>query len=171
MPRFIAPLIIVLLAMTGCSATITAPGGSSNSSATSASADGAQGDTFKVGQQIGIDDTVLVVNSAKKWTSPNDFQKPEAGKVYLIVNLTIENKGTEKVSYNAFDYKVEDADGVQNNSAFVVDVPKEIKSGSLAPNGKLTGNLVFEVPKNMKSLKLIIEPSFWSNQQVKVILT
>lgn len=35
------------------------------------------------------------------------------------------------MSYNTFDYKIEDADGVQTNTAFAADVPKEMQEWKL----------------------------------------
>lgn len=161
---------VFALALTGCSAAVSSQGTNPPAAGSDGSTPAAK-DIFAIGEVIKIDDTEMTVHSAKKWTSPNGYSRPTKGSVHLLVNLTLQNKGSEKVSYNTFDYKVEDADGVQTAATFAIGVPKEMKSGSLAPQGKLTSNLLFEVPTNMKSLKLVMEPSFWSNQQVKVTLT
>lgn len=128
--------------------------------------------TYAVGQPIQIGDVVMTVNSSQEFTPDNEFEKPNSGRIYYSVNLTLENKGSTPVSYNAYDYKIEDADGVQTDQAFVTSVENAMSSGSLAPGGKLNGvNVVYEVPVEKKELKFIAEPSPWSNKQVKVKLT
>lgn len=129
---------------------------------------------YKVGDAVTIRDVAQTVNSAAKFNSKSEYTRPEDGKVFYVINITIVNQGDSASSFNPYDYKIEDANGVQTSyswQASSAGVKGDMSSGSLAPGGKLTANLMFEVPADMKSLKLVMEPSFWSNEQVKVTLT
>lgn len=162
----LASLVFVLL-LTGCDASVSS-GGSEGGSESKAAEEKTE---FKLGEAINVDDAVLTVVSGEKFTPKNEFSEPSDGKVFYIVNIKIENGGEKALDYNEYNYKIEDANGVQTSTAFVTDVPNPMNSGSLAPGGKLDANLVFEVPADMAGLKLVMEPNFFSTQQVKIILT
>jgi hypothetical protein len=161
-------LAAVLLLM-GCGeATVSSTGTSGGGSKPAAEAK----TEFKVGEGIKVNEAVLTVVSAKQFTPTNEFDKPESGKVFYIVNMRIQNGGKTPVDYNEFNYKIQDANGVQKDAAFVgSEVPNKMNSGSLAAGGKIDANIVFQVPADMKSLKLIMEPNFFSKQQVTIVLT
>lgn len=158
----------LMMSVVGCDAEVSSSGASGGSGEPAAEAEKTE---FAIGEAIKVDDAMMTVVSAKQFKPKSEFDTPSDGKVFYIVNVKIENGGTEPLDYNEFNYKIEDANGVQTDGAFVTDVPNKMNSGSLAPGGKLDSNLVFEVAKDMKGLKLVMEPNFFSTQQVKIILT
>lgn len=161
-------LVGVLMLIPACDATVSSSGTGTDGAAAPAEAAKTE---FQIGEAINVDDAVMTVVSGQQFPPPNEYMKPTDGKVYYIVNIKIENGGTEPLDYNEYNYKIQDANGVQTSTAFVTDIPNQMNSGSLAPGGKLDSNIVFEVPADMASLKLIMEPNFFSTQQVKIILT
>jgi hypothetical protein len=52
---------------------------------------------YKVGVAIKLRDTVLTVTSME-FSQGTDFDKPDAGKVYILVYIHIENAGSKEVS-------------------------------------------------------------------------
>lgn len=163
---------LVVLSLAGCDASVSSTGSSGSGGSGSSSAQPADKTSFNIGEGIKVDNSVLTVVSAKKFKPSNQFDKPSSGKVYFIVNLTIANGGTDAIDYNEFNYKIQDANGVQTDATILgSDVPNKMNSGSLAAGGKLNANIVFEVPKDMKGLKLVMEPNFFSKQQVLITLT
>ena len=58
------------------------------------------------------------------------------------------------VSYFSYTYSLED----------YLDLDK------LAPNGEVSGSLIFEVPKGDSNLKLKYKPSFWSSKNIIIKL-
>lgn len=122
---------------------------------------------YKVSDVVKLGDREFVVNSVKR-SGAFGYNTPKAGKEYVIVNVTIRNLGTDEVSYNPFDFKVQDANGAQESSTFA-SLDDSLSSGTLAPNGKITGSMPFEVPQGTNA-KLIFQPSFWSEQRVVVDL-
>jgi hypothetical protein len=123
--------------------------------------------TPKVGDVTKLGDREFIVNSVRRSGAFN-YNTPKSGKEYVIVNVTIKNQGKDEVSYNPYDFKVQDANGAQENQAFAV-LDDSLSSGTLALGGKVTGSIPFEVPIGDQA-KLIFQPSFWSNQRVVVDL-
>lgn len=123
--------------------------------------------TPKVGATIKLGDREFTVNSVKREKSIG-YSSPKANKEYVVVNVTIKNLGKDEVTYNPFDFKVQDANGAQETETFAT-LDDSLNSGTLAPGGKVTGSIPFEVPEGDKAL-LIFQPSFWSNQRIVVDL-
>lgn len=122
---------------------------------------------YKVNDVVKLGEREFVVNSVRR-ANALGYSTPKAGKEYIVVNVTIRNLGTDEVSYNPFDFKVQDADGAQESSTFAT-LDDSLSSGTLAPNGKVTGSMPFEVPKGSNA-KLIFQPSFWSEARIVVAL-
>lgn len=166
-------VIIVLIILgafaggTGTDTTNTA-GTSSEKSASNSPTVAEQKDlTPKVSDVTKLGDREFIVNSVKR-SGAFGYNTPKAGKEYVIVNVTIRNLGSDEISYNPFDFKVQDANGAQENETFA-SLDDSLSSGTLAPGGKVTGSMPFEVPIGDKAL-LIFQPSFWSSQRVVVDL-
>jgi len=123
---------------------------------------------YKVADVVKLGDREFVVNSVRRAKSLG-YSTPKAGKEYVVVNVTIRNLGKDEVSYNPFDFKAQDANGAQESTTFAT-LDDSLSSGTLAPNGKVTGSMPFEVPTGTDA-KLIFQPSFWSSQRVVVDLS
>jgi hypothetical protein len=123
--------------------------------------------TPKVGDVTKLGDREFTVNTVRR-SKAFGYNTPKAGKEYVIVNVTIRNLGKDEVSYNPFDFKIQDANGAQESSTFA-SLDDSLSSGTLAPDGKVTGSIPFEVPVG-DIAKLIFQPSFWSSQRVVVDL-
>src|SRR5215211_3039849 len=113
--------------------------------------------TAAVGESAQLADRTLVVNEAEGYAPPNQFQRPQPGNEYLRVYVTLRNTGNQPFDYNPLDFKVQDSNGVQKNSEFITEMPYSLEYGSLAPDGTVEGNLVFEIPQGDNDLHLIYE--------------
>ncbi len=86
-----------------------------------------------------------------------EYTKPKEGYEFVKVTIKIENKSNEKISYNALDWSMVNADGVEDKwGSFTgsVDEDNELSSGDLNAGGKVEGVLVWEQKKDSKDLKL-----------------
>lgn len=92
-----------------------------------------------VGQGVAFDSglTVAVVGVQRGLTKYD-------GSPVTCITVTYTNSGDGTESFNVFDWKGEDANGVQRSSTFVSDSTNELHSGSLAPGGTVTGNVYLE---------------------------
>lgn len=126
--------------------------------------------SFGVNETIAFDDKKVTVTSVERnWSSGNEYIKPETGKEYIKVQVSIENDSKSEASYNTFDWKLQDSAGVikdVDSVAFGVD--GALSSGQLSPGGKVSGFLVFQAPLNDTGLTLRYNPSFWSDKKVEI---
>ena len=121
--------------------------------------------TFKVGETIAFDGKEVTVKSIDRdWKSDNQFIKANDGKEFVKVNVSIVNKSDSELSFNTFDWKIEDANGaIEGPSGTAFTASDNLGSGDLAVNGKKEGSVIFEVAKDSK-IKIHYQPSFWSNK-------
>ena len=124
--------------------------------------------SFSVGETIAFDGKEVTVKSVdRNWDSGNQFIQPKDGKEYVKVNVLVENKSDGELSFNTFDWKIEDSNGAIESQSFGASADDDIGSGDLAKGGKKEGSIVFEVPKD-SSLKIHYQPSFWSSKKIVI---
>ena len=83
-----------------------------------------------------------------------EYDSPEAGKEFIIISLKIENNSDKKISYNEWDWKMENSNGQEEDVAFTIGVDASLNSGNLTPGGMVEGRIVFEEPVGDTGLKL-----------------
>lgn len=116
---------------------------------------------FKVGDTIETDGVKMTVNSVE-FPAGSEFNTPEDGKSWVVVNLTIKNDSNKVVNYNPFDFKL-DADG--NSTSFTginMDVKNTLNSGDLKKGASVSGNLVGEAD-NTKKLSMEYRGNLFSD--------
>lgn len=127
---------------------------------------------FKILDRIDFENRILTVNSIQRnFIESGSYPlTPKEGQEFILVNVTIENNSDKVISFNTYDFQIENSSGVRTSSAYAGTVEDELHSGDLAVGGKLTANIAFETKKNETGLKLIFKPSFWGDKEVKVLL-
>lgn len=113
----------------------------------------------RVGEVAELRDRTLVVNEVQKGYPPPRQVRMQPGNELMRVYLTLQNTGSQSINYNPLNFKVQDSQGVQKVREVVIDLPYPIEPGSLAPEGTMEGNLVFEVPQGDNNLQLVYEAS------------
>lgn len=123
---------------------------------------------FAVGETASFDDkSITITNVQRNYDTGNQFAQPESGKEFVLVTVEIANNSKSSMDYNTFEFKLQDSNGVQLNESFTALSEGKLNSGSLAPGGKVTGKLAYEVPKDDAGLKLLYQSfSFFSNKAV-----
>lgn len=126
--------------------------------------------TFKIGDVISYKNKEITVQKIERnYNTGNQFSKPKDGKEFVRVHILIENKSDDKMSYNAFNWEMQDSTGDIKSYSWVTD-DTHIGSGDLAKGGKKVGTIVFEVPKDDKALTLHYKDSFFSNKTIEIKL-
>ena len=115
--------------------------------------------SYKVGETIRLRDIILTVTNVE-FSQGTDFDKPDAGKVYLLIRVRMENAGSKEVSVNPFHFKVLDSNGVIVDQAFTTVAENSLSAVELAPGGKIDGTIPFEVPEGDQGLQLIYQPNW-----------
>lgn len=84
-----------------------------------------------------------------------DYDTPKEGYEYVIVSVKIENKSDEKITYNPYDWKMENSNGQEESITFTtIDSDTALSSGDLNAGGVVEGTLAFEQPAGDSGLKL-----------------
>lgn len=126
---------------------------------------------FKVGETIEADDKQLTVLKVEDYISDNQFSQPKSGKKFIKVTVSLANKGSSSFSFTAFNFSVQDSNGLQiDPDSTTYSLEDTLESGSLAPNGKVEGSITFEVPTTDKNLVLIFDLSYTSDRAIKIKL-
>ncbi len=149
----IAVLVVVGIvgAMGGNKTTTTPPADSSSQtseagatagdSATAASEDKKEDstDNLVVGTTVNLSDGLSVtVDSVETGLANYD------GSAVTGIHVTYVNNGKEGASYNAYDWKGEDANGAQQSTTYYSNGADELSSGTLAQGGTVSGNIYFK---------------------------
>ena len=113
----------------------------------------------------GVKITVLDVN----YHDGSQYIKPEAGQKFLSVNIQIENATSNKLGVNSLYFKIQTSNGEildYDFSASVADSEKkDLKPMDLAPGGKTTGIVSFQVPKDDNNLILNYQDNIFSSKE------
>ncbi len=109
---------------------------------------------FLQSETVTFKDVDFTVTNVEK-TTGSKYDTVKEGYEYVIVGIKIENKSDEKISYNTFDWKMENSNGQEVDTAFTtVNTDTALNSGDLNVGGVVEGTLVFEEPQDDAGLKL-----------------
>ena len=121
---------------------------------------------FEIGDNVDLDGTIVTVKGVEI-SSGGDFDEPKEGMEYVVVTVHISNNSNDKISYNPFDFQVQNSKGQITDMAFtIVDSDTSLESGELAIGGEVEGTIAFEEPIGDSGLILIYQPSFWFDDRV-----
>ena len=73
------------------------------------------------------------------------------------MNITLNNTSSANIDFNPSQSQIQDSNGVLTKPMIMSEMPDNLSSASLAPGGKLTGNLLFEAPQGDPGLKLVYQ--------------
>ncbi len=96
--------------------------------------------SLTIGQSVTLKDGLVIsVDNVRTGLEKYD------GSAVTEITVTYQNTGSKNATFNAFDWKAQDASGAIRSQDFVVSVSEnELHSGELAPGGTVSGNVYFE---------------------------
>ena len=106
-----------------------------------------------------FDRTVSVNDIQRPFVFPRNAPRPQMGNEFVLMNITITNTSSQPINVNPVHFKSEDSNGVRLNARRATGQPDEITTGTIAPGGELTGNLVAEVAQGDPTINLVYLPS------------
>lgn len=125
---------------------------------------------YNQGEAATLGEAVIKVTKVEK-SQGNDWNKPKSGKEFVIITVSIENKGSGKLSYNPYNFKLQNSQGQQESMTFTtINNDTALSSGELVANGKVSGTIAFETTKGDKGLALIYSDSILSSKELKIKL-
>lgn len=127
---------------------------------------------YEVGDIISINNTILVILG---WDLPpgGDFNPPDEGKKYLVVDVMLANQRENSFSVSpVFQMTLKDSNGQKYN----VNGKANLASGSNTPNGEINpgevirGKVGFHVPEDMVNFVFVYEVNLIGLGEVSVNL-
>ncbi len=92
-----------------------------------------------VGETVTLEKGLTVtVNSVDRSQTKYD------GTPLVCISVTYTNTGDSSAAFNIFDWKSEDANGVQQSCYYNMSGTGQLESGRLSPGGTVTGNVYFD---------------------------
>lgn len=143
---------------------------SSSTSVTNSNSKEEVKEVYSVGEEVKLNDNILIVNSVEK-SSGSEWDKPKEGNEFVIVNVTIKNGGKSEISYNPFDFSMQNSKGqITDQALTTINTDTALSSGQLASGGEISGTVVFEQPVDDAELILKYKSNMFSSKEVKVKL-
>ena len=125
-------------------------------------------DIYSVGEEVKLNDNILVVNSVEK-SAGDEWDTPKEGNEYIIVTVTIRNDGKSEISYNPYDFDMQNSKGQVTEQAFtIINTDTALSSGELVSGGEVSGTIVFEQPVGDPGLVLKYKANMFSDKEVKI---
>lgn len=161
-------VVIIGMASGGDNSGNGGSGGSSNSAKEYRFADRADKQEtdveFAVGESGTVGGVKLTVSSAEYKTSLGEFDNAADGKTFIVVNVGLENTSDRTKPYNEYDFRVQTAGGqVLDPTIALTDT---LSSGDIVTGGKVSGDIVFEVPVEDGHQYLIWKPGLDSDRAI-----
>ncbi|HHY83869.1 MAG TPA: DUF4352 domain-containing protein [Clostridiales bacterium] len=123
---------------------------------------------FNIGDKIKMEDFVFVVNGTHEFK--HDVLKPDPGKIYFVVDVTVENVGEDVLEVSPFMmFDLRDSEGNRYEQYYISD-SKASPEGELAPGKKLRGDVLFEMAEEAKGLEFIIKTGYFKQGHAIVYL-
>jgi hypothetical protein len=128
--------------------------------------------TFAIGDVVQIGDLTLTVNEVT-YPPGSEFNKPESGNKFAVVDVTMENKGTEsKAVSSLMQMYLKDDTGQK----YDLDLMASSASGGTTPDGEITpgeklrGQVGFQIPEDAQGLTFVFDADVFGHGKVFVAL-
>lgn len=129
-------------------------------------------ETFNIGDVVAFENTSLTVNGLS-FSTGNQFNEPEEGYKYLLVDITIENTSSDALNISTLlQMYVKDSD----HRKYSVDIMASIESSSSLPEGELSpgesvrGQVGYQVPIDASGLVFALEADMFEFGKIFVDL-
>ncbi len=123
-----------------------------------------------VGRAVTAGDFALTVNGVTNpYESSDEFNQPEAGRRWVLIDVSLENVSDQTKDYSSFDFSLRDADDFSYDRTFI-GVDRALDFGTLRPGETIRGNVAFELPVDARPARLIYEPGFFGEGRIDVLL-
>ena len=128
--------------------------------------------THKVGEAIKIGDFVLTINKASI-SAGDGSTKPKPGKKFVVVDLTIENKGSKAAAISTMlQMFLKDGTGRYYATDLMAAVAAKGTSpdGELAAGEKIRGQVGYQVPEKVQGLTFVFDAELFGPEKALIQL-
>jgi hypothetical protein len=116
-----------------------------------------------VGQQVQVGDWLVTINRATLHAG-GEFDTPDPGNTYLVLNVTAQNTAADAQALSSWDFTVRDATGQGYNERFTSFIQAS-PGGTVEPGGLTRGEMAYEVPRSVHQFTVMFEPELLSTMQ------
>jgi hypothetical protein len=127
---------------------------------------------YALGDVIEVGDLTLTINEVT-YPTGDSFNLPKEGNQFIVIDLTIENKGSEAKSVSTMlQMGLKDATG----QLYDIDISATMASGGSTPDGeiapgeKLRGQIGFQVPEGVSGLVFVLDLEIFDQRKLFVAL-
>ncbi|WAM22591.1 MAG: DUF4352 domain-containing protein (plasmid) [Candidatus Methanoperedens sp.] len=104
--------------------------------------------------------SIVITYSAKKSTTIGMYSEAPQGKIFLIITMTVDNKGYNKINTNPNNFKLLANNIKYDYATESYSLTGKLDSIDLLNGGTINGSLAFEVPSDLENYQLQYEASF-----------
>lgn len=126
---------------------------------------------FNVGESVQVGDLVITVNEV---TSPSGegFNQPDDGYRFVLVDVTIENRGARSRFLSSYQTWIKDAQGYRytNDITATLLATGGRINGELPAGQTVRGQIGFEVPADASELRFVFDPDVIGGTPVSIRL-
>lgn len=109
-------------------------------------------ENYKIGDTITIDGLEIEVTDKKELEGKN-YYRPKDGYIYQMITIKLTNKTNHSISYDPANFKILSKENIEPSLPVIGEKPY-LQTGKLEKEKTITGNIVFEIPKESQNLKL-----------------
>lgn len=169
-PWILLAVVVLLVGMFACTA-----GGGEDAETTSGGGEGAEEPAEGEGA-LGIGDTgqvgdwkVTVNGTETAATTGDEYFEEEAQGEFVIVDMTVENGGSEATTFDGTALSLVDADG-NSHSASTSLSDDSFFLEQINPGNQATGTAAFDVPEGTDAVALEVEDPFSLDEPIEISL-
>lgn len=124
-----------------------------------------QTETFEIGDRVKLGDFYITVKKAYISTGSNEWNKPDQGKKWVVIDVEIENASDKPqtisslLMFNLYDEDNYKCDYAINTAA------RGSLDGELGVGRKMAGEITFSVPADQSNFEFIFEPNIFGTGQ------
>ncbi|KWX79459.1 hypothetical protein AMQ84_07010 [Paenibacillus riograndensis] len=128
----------------------------------------------KKGEELQVGDVVFKVNKVTTTKEIKDnflsYSPSADGSVFLVVNVTVKNVGKEMITTDSSFFQLLKGEVEYNPSTLITTKGDYFLYEGINPGLAQTGNVVFEIPEDMKDFVLNVQTGFWGTEQGQIEL-
>lgn len=128
--------------------------------------------TAQIGETVKAGTLAITVNEVKDLPA-SDFNKPDPGHKFLLVDVTLDNNDSAAARVSSYlQMSLKDATGQYHklDIGAITAAGGKTPDGELAPGEKLRGQVAFEIPESANGLVFVFDPDLASTGKVNVAL-
>ncbi|WP_068777170.1 DUF4352 domain-containing protein [Paenibacillus sp. FJAT-26967] len=128
-----------------------------------------------IGEELKVGDVVFKVNKVSTTKEIKDgpylsYKTDSDGSVFYIVNVTVKNDGTKMISTDSSFFQLKKGEVTYTPSMLITTSQEFFLFDGINPGLSKTGNVAFEVPKDVTDFVLNVQTGFFGTEQGQIKL-